>query len=127
MGINKGIIYVSEVTPDTGPFSYVIGSNNFKSSTLEYLVRKANDNSRLDRCDRATRELFWALPHSLQKKSEFGNDLLDSASEATALLDNEHQFVSAEGDMILFDNEGVHRGSMVRKGERQILQLIIGG
>jgi len=126
MGIVKSMVYLNSVTKTTGPFSYVIGSNNFKMSWLEYVTRKANDTSRFDKCDRANRELFFALPKPLRKKSEFGNDLLDSSSETKELLAREHQFTSEDGDIILFDNDGIHRGSMVREGKRQALQLLIG-
>jgi hypothetical protein len=126
-GVLKCLFYVSEVTEDTGPFSYVLGSNNFKMSLLEYAARKANDTSRLDRCERETRSLFWALPSALQHKAEFGNDLLTTSPGADQLLTQEYQFTSRDGDMIFFDNNnGIHRGSLVKHGQRTILQILMG-
>jgi hypothetical protein len=122
----KCMIYLTEVTERTGPFSYVLGTNAIRLRFLEDIVRKANDISRLDRCDRKTRELFSALPKGLQKKSEFGNDLHDSMPEVAALLASEHFFTSDEGNLILFDNNGVHRGGMVLEGKRIILQVPLG-
>lgn len=125
-GILKCLWYLTEVTADTGPFSYVRGSHNLKMSIIEYATRKANDLSRLDFCDPATRQQFWALPSFLQRKAEFGNDLLADSQQAQALLDSEYQFTSADGELIFFDNnEGIHRGSLVRKGSRSILQIIV--
>jgi hypothetical protein len=119
----KCIIYLNEVGEDNGPFSYAIGSNNLKVSMLENIIRKANDKSRLDKCDPQMRELFSALPKVLQKKAEFGNDLLDDNPQAQALLACERRFTSRDGNLILFDNNGIHRGGMVAEGKRQILQI----
>lgn len=119
----KCIIYLNEVGEENGPFSYAIGSNNLKVSMVENIIRKANDKSRLDKCDPQMRELFSALPRVLQKKAEFGNDLLDDTPQARALLECERRFTSRDGNLILFDNNGIHRGGMVTEGKRQILQI----
>jgi ectoine hydroxylase-related dioxygenase (phytanoyl-CoA dioxygenase family) len=119
----KGMLYLNEVTQDNGPFSYVLGTNNVRMSRFEYMVRKANDVSGLDKCDPAMRRLFSALPRALQLKSEFGNDLLDSSPQAAALLAREHPFTSSDGDLIVFDNNGVHRGKRVVSGERHAVQI----
>ena len=122
----KCMIYLTDVTDRTGPFSYVLGTNAIRLGFLEDIIRKANDISRLDRCDRETRELFSALPKVLQRKSEFGNDLHDSMPEVAALLASEHFFTSDDGNLILFDNNGIHRGGMVLEGKRIILQVPLG-
>ena len=119
----KCMIYLTDVMDRTGPFSYVLGTHAIRLGFLEDIVRKANDISRLDRCDRDTRALFSALPKVLQKKSEFGNDLLDSMPEVAALLASEHLFTSDDGNLILFDNNGIHRGGRVLEGKRIILQV----
>jgi hypothetical protein len=119
----KCIIYLNEVGEGNGPFSYAVGSNNLKVSMLENIIRKANDKSRLDKCDPQMRQLFSALPKVLQKKAEFGNDLLDDTPQAQALLACERRFTSRDGNLILFDNNGIHRGGMVVEGKRQILQI----
>lgn len=125
--ILKCLLYYTEVTPDTGPFSFVMGSNRFTTSAIEYATRKANDLSRLDRCDPETRAQFWALPSFFQHKSEFGNDLTDP-TQMNALLANERHFTSAEGNLIFFDNNaGVHRGALIKSGHRVIVQILIGG
>ncbi|HEY9786021.1 MAG TPA: hypothetical protein V6D17_11505 [Candidatus Obscuribacterales bacterium] len=121
--IMKCMLYLNEVTLDNGPFGYVIGSNNLKMSLFEYIVRKANDKARLDKCDPATRELFWALPKAMQLKSEFGNDMFDGAPETQALIEHEHKFTTADGHIVLFDNNGIHRGTRVIAGERHAMQI----
>lgn len=125
--ILKCILYYTPVTSETGPFGYVMGSNRHASSAIEYATRKASDLSRLDRCDAETRALFWALPFFFQNKAEFGNDLTDS-KQMEALLSNERQFTSADGNLIFFDNNsGVHRGALITSGQRVIVQLLLGG
>lgn len=119
----KGMLYFNEVTRENGPFSYVLGTNHVRMSRFEYMVRKANDRSGLDRCDPDTRRLFNALPRRLQMKSEFGNDLLDGSPEAAVLLSREHQFTSEDGHLIVFDNNGIHRGLKVVAGERHAMQI----
>lgn len=119
----KCMLYLNEVTLQNGPFAYVIGSNNLDVGRIEYIVRKANDRSRLDKCDVATRQLFAALPRWFQMKSEFGNDLLDASPDAAALIAHEHPFTSEDGDLILFDNNGIHRGRKVIQGERHAVQI----
>lgn len=119
----KCMLYLNEVTPENGPFSYVLRTNNVKLSRFEYMVRKANDKSRLDKCDVHTRQLFAALPRFLQMKSEFGNDLLDTSPETAALIAGEYPFTSKDGHVILFDNNGIHRGLKVVRGERHAVQI----
>ena len=122
-GRMKCLLYLSEVTESNGPFSFVLGSNRLKVGFLEHVIRVSNDNSRLDKSDSDTREIFLALPKVLQKKSEFGNDLIDDSAGSKTLLACEARFTSEDGNLIFFDNRGVHRGGMLREGERHILQI----
>ena len=63
------------------------------------------------------RRLFAHLPRFLQRKAEFGNDLLDGSSASRALLASERILLSADGDMVVSDNvTGVHRGILVKPG-----------
>ena len=120
---NKVLIYLTDVGDENGPFSFVKGSHRLRMGPVEYLIRNANDKSRLDKTDRETRELFHALPGFFQNKCEFGNDLSGDSAEAQNLLESEVKVTSADGDMILFDTDGIHRGGMVREGQRHILQV----
>jgi hypothetical protein len=113
----KCMIYLGEVDEAKGPFCYVVGSQRLRAG----LVRRAVDRSGLSGYGRATRELFMALPAVLQKKCTFGSDVIDGSPESAALLAAEYHFTSADGNMALFDNHGVHRGAIVREGERRVL------
>jgi len=50
---------------------------------------------------------------------------MDGSPEAEALLAREYKFTSKDGNLLFFDPEGVHRGGMVDRGERIILQIAL--
>lgn len=122
-GSIKFLLYLNEVTEENGPFRYVLGSNRFDRFPGELILRKAMDISRLDSLSEESRRTFYALPALLRRKCAFGYDLRDDDPGARALLAREKQFTSREGDLILFDYDGIHRGGMVKRGERRMLQI----
>lgn len=120
IGNMKALIYLSDVGEDNGPFRYILGSNQVLS-IIENAIRYGNDKPRLDNCHPRHRKLFAALPRMLQKKSEFGNDMREGFDD---LINNEHHFLSArDGNLFLFDPNGMHRGGMVINDRRIILQM----
>lgn len=121
----KMIIYLGEVGPESGPFSYVLGSHRTGRDFFDRLVRRAIDHSGLTATDPAMRALFAALPRMLRRKGSFGQDLQDDHSIAEAILGNERRILSVESDCILFDPAGIHRGGMVRRGERRIVGVVL--
>ena len=113
----KCLIYVSDVGRDQGPFRYVAGSH-LAMSPYEAAVRKTNDKLR------NTAEFLCALPTEYAQHANFG-DYIDPASpESLALLAREVEVCDGSSDVILFDNNGVHRGGMVRDGYRYMLQCM---
>jgi phytanoyl-CoA dioxygenase PhyH len=124
--IVKCMVYLTEVTDRTGPFGYVRGSNRVSVGTFEGLFRRANDRAGLSGYAPETRRMFMALPSPLRHKSMFGSDLLDGAPETKRVVDAEYQFVSADGNAAIFDNLGIHRGGLVREGERRVLIANLG-
>ena len=46
--------------------------------------------------------------------------------ELARLLASERRFTSADGDLILFDDRGIHRGGLVEAGERFMVQIRLG-
>jgi FkbM family methyltransferase len=122
----KFLLYMSNVGERNGPFQYVLGSHRFVRSKAELLIRKANDQSGLDSVkSEEKRRMFWALPPFLRKKAAFGYDLLNDSVESRALLTAEHKFTSKDGNIILFDYNGVHRGAMLEEGERRMVQICL--
>ena len=122
-GVVKVIIYVSEVTETSGPFSFVPGTNRIKFGWIEGLTLRATDIW-LDLWPQY-RDLLLTLPRSLRKRAKFGDDIPSDSRWGRWLLDNERVYTSEEGDLLLFDVMGIHRGGMVERGERRILQIII--
>jgi hypothetical protein len=120
--IIKGIFYVDAVTSANGPFCYVPGSHKHQRSLFETIARGACDMSGLSGRARSNRELFWSLPHRLQRKADFGTDL--PADSARELVQRETKFLSQPGrDLVIFDNDGIHRGALIDEGSRRILQI----
>ena len=122
----KAILYLSEVGADNGPFCYCLGSNHVQIGWLEGAARRANDRIDLSSCTPQSRRLFHALPRRFRRKAKFGNDLESDHPQLGRLLASERRFTSADGDLILFDDRGIHRGGMVQAGARCMLQIRLG-
>lgn len=122
----KAILYLTPVADGNGPFCYCLGSNHVRIGWLEGAARRANDRVDLSSCTPERRRLFHALPRRFRRKAKFGNDLESNHPELARLLAAERRFTSADGDVILFDDRGIHRGGMVEKGERHMLQIRLG-
>lgn len=124
-GVVKAILYLTEVGEKNGPFRYVLGSHRLKSSWSDQLIRRAIHKSKiLQKWNRGDRQLFSALPRVFQRKAEMGNDLQDSFL-VEKIINSEKAFLSTDGDGVLFDNSGMHRGGLVEEGCRVILQVIL--
>lgn len=124
----KAIIYLSEVRdlPD-GPFQYVLGSNHAARTDFpDYVSRLATEHYVTSR-DLEGRQRLMKLAPGVRQRLDFGSDLPPDSPAAKDFLRNEHTFTSAEGDAIIFDPLGVHRGARVEVGERAILQLTLSG
>ena len=111
----KVLIYLSEVTPDGGPFRYVEGSHRM-ATDFELMVRKTNDRRNIRDA------LFMALPPPFRMFTLFGDYIDPDGEAARRLLERERAYTSDDGDLILFDFNGVHRGGFVREGHRYMLQ-----
>ena len=122
----KAIVYLSDVGPDFGPFSYAIGSHRARGSTLSDWVEETNDQSGFSGTDKEARRRFSALPAILRRKCAFGNDLVRGQPIAQRILDAEWVICADRSHVAVFDTKGFHRGGMVKAGERIVLTCIIG-
>ena len=123
---SKAILYLSPVGAESGPFCYCLGSNHVRIGWLEGAARRANDRVELSSCTPENRRLFHALPKRFRRKAKFGNDVESDHPALARLLASERRFTSADGDLLLFDDRGIHRGGMVEAGERCMLQIRLG-
>ena len=124
-GTMKVIIYRKDCTAENGAFRYVPGSNRIGVSPFELCIRKATDNSNLDSAKTKNRQFFAQLPQFLQHKANFGNDLLVDDPDLVKFLEKEKTMEGSAGDMVMFDNNGVHRGAIFESGEREIIQVVL--
>jgi hypothetical protein len=122
----KAIIYLSDVGPSSGPFSYAIGSHSVRGSNLVDWIEETNDQSGYSSTQAKARRLFSALPAVLRRKCAFGNDLLPGTEITDRILQSEWVIEAPQGHIALFDTKGFHRGGMVTEGERIVLTCIIG-
>jgi hypothetical protein len=122
----KAIIYMSDVGPDNGPFSFVRGSHHMRLAVTDDHIAEANDSNGLAATDPDSRRLFAALPSRLRQKGSFGNDVPDGSSLAEALLASMWPITGPRGSIVIFDTKGVHRGGMVVQGERRVITCVIG-
>ena len=113
----KVLIYLNDVGLDQGPFRYVAGSHHCLSD-FEILVRKTNDSLRLPTAQ------FVALPDEFRMHALFGPYLQGDEPGAAALLERERVLCGGGADLVLFDNNGVHRGGFVRQGARHLMQCL---
>ncbi len=113
----KALVYLDEVGPDQGPFRYVVGSHRLMSP-YEAAVRKTNDKlgHGVDK--------LCALPPEYGQHANFGDYIDPNSLGALRLLNQEVVVCDGHSDLIVFDNNGVHRGGMVRKGRRYMLQCL---
>jgi hypothetical protein len=122
----KAIIYMTNVGPTNGPFSYVIGSHRMHISRTDDLICEANDSNGLAGTDALSRARFAALPKRLRQKGSFGNDLLPTAPLAEDIARGLWAITAPKGSIVLFDTKGIHRGGMVETGERRVITCVIG-
>jgi hypothetical protein len=122
----KAILYLTPVDERSGPFCYCLGSNHVRIGWLEGAARRANDRVDLSSCTPERRRRFHALPRRFRRKAKFGNDLESDHPALPRLLASERRFTSADGELILFDDRGIHRGGLVEAGERIMLQIRFG-
>ena len=122
----KAIVYLSDVGPDSGPFSYAIGSHRARGSTLVDWIEETNDQSGFSGTDAVARRRFSALPAVLRRKCAFGNDLTHGQPITQRILGAEWVVCADRGHVAVFDTKGFHRGGMVKSGARVVLTCIIG-
>ncbi|MDG2089264.1 MAG: phytanoyl-CoA dioxygenase family protein [Arenicellaceae bacterium] len=118
----KMVFYLNKVTASNGPFRYVRGSHKIKDPIWRKISRRVNHKNGYQAWDAAGRERFMKLPKFLRHKAEFGNDLLPENKYHKILMDEEVTVTSKDGNFVLFDNAGIHRGGLIETGRRISLQ-----
>lgn len=122
----KAIIYMSDVGPKNGPFTFVLGSHRLPIGRLDNFICEANDSNGLADTSAETRRIFAALPRRFRQKGSFGNDLPDDDPVSDEIVGAAWSITGSKGAIVLFDTKGVHRGGMVEQGERRVITCVLG-
>lgn len=135
----KSMIYVTPVNEENGATRAIPGSNCWEKSECRSRMQKALDNvvgTRYAKFVRGAhyrplarhaelRRIFMELPKSLQGSSHFGDDILAGTEMSDTLTKLEMPYLSQGGQALVFDGPHLlHRGSLVKTGERMALQVI---
>jgi ectoine hydroxylase-related dioxygenase (phytanoyl-CoA dioxygenase family) len=137
----KSMLYLNDVEPDSGPFSYVPGSREIipSRSQLSFFKGLGNANGEFAKAkhsaetsynrplfiDPSLRPYFARLPLELQGSAGPGDDVVDDTALSKFLRERERPITSEDGDLALFaGGETLHRGGVTRRGERWALQML---
>jgi hypothetical protein len=120
----KIMIYLNEITEDSGPFSYVPKSNRWVHDTIEGIFGRAISTGSY--CDSpSSREQILRLPKSLRISYNFGRTLTDDNPLQEKILQKETKMVSSMGNCFLFDPAGMHRGGICNNKNRIAIQVLL--
>lgn len=121
----KSMIYLEDVDEDTGPFSYIPGSNRWIHDPIQNLFGRAiTTGSYCD--DSMKRKGIFRLPSKLRVSHNFGRIIEDGTETSDALLDAEWKISGEAGTAVLFDpGAGIHRGGICNSKTRVALQILM--
>ena len=128
-------IYLTDVGPENGPFSFVPGSHKWTGcKTQQYIFKELDRTLRYPKDESlyyrprfktaANREDMMRLPVPLQGTSHFGDDVVDGTELAKQLEQNFHSVTSDQGNCCVFaGGDLLHYGGLVEGADRWVLQL----
>lgn len=135
----KSMIYLTPVREEGGPTRAIPASNGWKVSECRIRMHRALDRIIGDRYSQTSedgdyrvlarrpelRRIFMQLPAAFRGSSHFGDDILPDSELASALKPLEVPYLSEGSQTMVFDGPHLlHRGSLVRSGERLSLQVV---
>lgn len=109
------MIYLVPVHVSNGPFAYVLGSHHLVREITQHIVRVGGANTDVHLLEQIQR---CARSHPLKGVAVAVDGLLQSVAEGEA----PHAVTGPAGTAVLFDTAGVHRGGIVRRGQRLIVR-----
>lgn len=145
--IVKAMLYLSDVSVDNGAFCFVHGSHRWPRSDFLMALYKGFDQEQAaffqptaNRLDYEGgyyrprfkhpdfREGLMRLPPLLRGSTHFGDDVIDESDLSRRLLSAERAYTGPAGTLVMFHgSRGIHRGSLVRHGERWAVQIAVRG
>lgn len=124
--VMKIIVYLNEVTDESGPFAFVPQSHRWYFDETEMIFAKGNSTGNYLH-SHLHREVASRFPPHFRKNSIIGRFVLDGTPESELLLNAEKRFTTADGgNCIVFDpGNGLHRGGMCASQNRINLQIVL--
>jgi hypothetical protein len=137
----KAMLYLNDVSEDQGAFSFIPKDTDWELFgiglalkkeilyavsyyTTETFGKSVTGNSSIFRYPEA-RRAFASLPRILRATAHQGDHILNDTPLSSALLKAERVVTGKAGTMPLFAGSHVlHRGGVVRSGERVALQIV---
>lgn len=123
IGQLKLIVYLSDIEHENGPTSYCAGTHYAGSPKFKHYVGAAIDNLGLHKRDIRNMTRFMSLPKFLRVKADFGSDIPSDSPASDFYTRKECKIIGDAGLLIAFNPLGVHRGGIVARGRREILQI----
>ncbi|MBT5771984.1 MAG: hypothetical protein HOI08_04190 [Flavobacteriaceae bacterium] len=139
----KSIMYLSKVNKNNGPFSMLVDSKNIiNPSPIQFLLGRVigkvgREKSKISHlfnhkyhqtlgCN-VFRSYFDKIPAELKFNSHFGFDIEKNSKIESKLIKNEKVLYGDFGDFFIFDgSETLHRGGLIKQGDRLVFQIIFG-
>ena len=128
----KFFFYLTPVGPENGCTSYIPGSHR-----ITYLIRKGIYENKIKYSP------YWTLEqlrtflsneknYAYIKKNLNDSELLDKFLEKTSFINNKkdiknYDFFANPGDLLIFNEGGVHKGSKVSLNDRMVVRYLFSG
>lgn len=123
--VMKTILYLNDVTLDTGPFSFLPTSHRWRFNELEMVVAKGNSTGNYLNSPEH-RRVALAFPMIARKNAILGRMVPDRSLLSQKLLRAEKAYTSDFANCMLFDaGHGFHRGGICKTGLRINLQIAL--
>ena len=136
----KSIVYLSEVNESSGPTScypklYKELKNNPLQDIIGRVVGTVSSRRELVNFYKSEyhqafssmqfRKHFMSIPENIRFNSHFGWDVLPNSDLESTMVEKESVMLGNAGDFIVFDGaQLLHRGGLITKGERVVLQVV---
>lgn len=117
----KAMAYLEFANGD-GAFEYLRGSQKM-TNLFSFSLKKANRHLGLARNTEEAVKRMMSLPHFLRAKSEI-SAFSSTTKLASMLRDNDCNIGAQNGDVVIFDPIGLHKGGLVEKNRRIALQIV---
>lgn len=115
----KFMLYLTDAGEDTGAFSYVRGSHTVMRAVMETAAEQGVPNTDLHSFEEiaAMFERFGSEDEKAWLADVGGHIDGDFTS------DDQYSITAKAGSILLFDTKGIHRGGVVRLGERMLVRI----